>query len=86
MKDVTYDNIKSHKKPRFHPLFGKYIFGKTMGGVKLTFLSRLRVKLVASSKDIGKHHQNIPILMKELFNINKNLLPTILDDIFIKDY
>ena len=25
-KDVTYDNIKSHKKPGFHPLFRRYIF------------------------------------------------------------
>ena len=37
-KDVTYDNIKSHKKPAFHPLFRGYIFRKTTGGggVKLT--------------------------------------------------
>ena len=25
-KDVTYDNIKSRKKPGFHPLFRRYIF------------------------------------------------------------
>ena len=25
-KDVTYDNIKSHKKPGFHPLFSRYIY------------------------------------------------------------
>ena len=31
-KDVTYKNIKSHKKARFHPLFRGYIFGKTTGG------------------------------------------------------
>ena len=30
-KDVTYDNIKSHKKTGFHPLFSRYIFGKTTG-------------------------------------------------------
>ena len=38
-KDVTYDNIKSHKKPGFHPLFRRYIFRKsTKGGAggKLT--------------------------------------------------
>ena len=28
-KDVTYDNIQSHKKAGFHPLFRRYIFGKT---------------------------------------------------------
>ena len=33
-KDVTLtcDNIKSHKKPVFHPLFRRYIFQKTAGG------------------------------------------------------
>ena len=28
-KDVTYDNIKSHKKQGFHPLFRRCIFEKT---------------------------------------------------------
>ena len=28
-KDVTYDNIKSHKKSWFHPLCRRYVFGKT---------------------------------------------------------
>ena len=31
-KDVTYDNIKSHKKPGIQPLSRRYIFGKTTGG------------------------------------------------------
>ena len=31
-KDVTYDNIKSHKKPGFHPLFSRYIYRKTTRG------------------------------------------------------
>ena len=30
-KDVTYDNIKSHKKTELHPLSRRYIFGKTTG-------------------------------------------------------
>ena len=34
-KDVNYDNIKSHKKPGFHPLFRRNIFRKTTGEVKL---------------------------------------------------
>ena len=29
---MPYDNIKSHKKPGFHPLFGRYIFRETTGG------------------------------------------------------
>ena len=36
---MTYDNIKSDKKPGLHPLSRKDIFGKTTGwggGVKLT--------------------------------------------------
>ena len=77
---------KVTKKQGFTLSLENTFLEKPWGGVKLTFLSRLMVKLVASSKDIGKHHQSIPILMKELFNINKNLLPTTLDDIFIKDY
>ena len=28
---MTYDNIKSHKKPGFHPLFKRYIFRKITG-------------------------------------------------------
>ena len=31
-KDVTYDNIKSHKKSGTHPLSRRYIFGKAKGG------------------------------------------------------
>ena len=42
-KDVTNDNIKSHKKPGLHPFSEKHIFGKTPGGVKLT-PSLFRVK------------------------------------------
>ena len=26
---MPYDNIKTHKKPVFHPLFRRYIFWKT---------------------------------------------------------
>ena len=34
---MSYYNIKSHKKPAFHPLFRRYIFRKTAGEqVKLT--------------------------------------------------
>ena len=31
-KDVTYDNIKSHKKVAFRSPFRRYIFEKTAGG------------------------------------------------------
>ena len=31
-KNVTNDNIKSHKEPEFHPLFRRYNFGKTKRG------------------------------------------------------
>ena len=31
-KNVAYDNIKSHKKPGFHPPLQRYIFRKTTGG------------------------------------------------------
>ena len=35
MKDMTYDNIKNHKKIGFHPLFRIYIFGKTAAFLEL---------------------------------------------------
>ena len=35
-KDVTYDNIKSHKKVGSHPLFKRYIFRKTIVVLGLT--------------------------------------------------
>ena len=35
-KDVTNDNIKSHKKPGLHLFSIKYNLGKTIGRVKLT--------------------------------------------------
>ena len=31
-KDVTHDNIKSHKKPGLYPLSRRSSFGKTTGG------------------------------------------------------
>ena len=33
-KDGTYDDIKSHKKPGFHPLFRRSIFRKATGAIK----------------------------------------------------
>ena len=35
-KDVTYDNVKSHKKPGFHPLFKKDFLKNCRGWVKFT--------------------------------------------------
>ena len=32
-KDVSYDHIKSHKKPGFHLLFRRYIFRKAVLGL-----------------------------------------------------
>ena len=29
---MTYDEIKSHKKPGLHPFSGKHIFGRLRGG------------------------------------------------------
>ena len=34
-KDGTYDHIKRHKKPGFHPLFRRYIFRKATGGYQI---------------------------------------------------
>ena len=44
---MTYDNIKSHKEPGFHPLFRGYTFQKTTGaggGAQIDPPSRFRVK------------------------------------------
>ena len=35
-KDVTGDNVKSHKKLGLHPFSEKHISGKTAGGFNLT--------------------------------------------------
>ena len=43
-KDVTYDNIKCHKKLEFHPLCRRYIFRKTTGEGQIDSPSRFRVK------------------------------------------
>ena len=43
-KDVTYDNIQSHKKAGFHPLFRRYIFGKTAEVGQIDTPSCFRVK------------------------------------------
>ena len=31
-KNADYDNIKSHEKPGFHPVFRRFGFQKTTGG------------------------------------------------------
>ena len=42
---MPYDNIKSHKKTGFHPLFRGYIFQKTTVGGQIP-PSRFRVKKI----------------------------------------
>ena len=44
---MTYDNIKSHKKPELHPLFRRYIFRKTTAGqIDPPPPSRFKVKFI----------------------------------------
>ena len=45
-KDVTYDNIKSHKKPGLHLFSEKNIFGKTTGGGSNCPPSHFRVNCI----------------------------------------
>ena len=54
-QDVTYDNVKSHKEAWVHPLFRRYIFGKTSSNCKvevydlwLYFVFKLLKYLVSS--------------------------------------
>ena len=42
---MTYDNIKSHKKPGFDTLFKRYIFRKTTGGGSNFYYSE-KIKLL----------------------------------------
>ena len=72
-KDVTYDNIKSHKKARFHPLFRMYIFRKNTRGIRLnplpTFLG-LNIHFLPKPTLYDVSSQNSPlhkILFKYFF-------------------
>ena len=53
-KDVTYDNIKSHKKSGFRPLFRRYIFEKTTAGGQIYPPCRFRAKIVPFGLFISK--------------------------------
>ena len=61
--DVTYDNMKSHKKPGFHPLFKRYTFRKTTEVIRIF----LRVK----TEEIGKRNSEFffSSLNSEFFDI-----------------
>ena len=54
-KDVTHDNIKSHKNPGFYPLFRRYNFKKTTGGSQIDapLPCRFRVKQKIQTKIKG---------------------------------
>ena len=41
---MTFNDIKSHKKLELHPLYRKYVFGKTQGRGQYDPTSYLRVK------------------------------------------
>ena len=76
-KDLTYDNTKSHKKPGLHPLFRRYIFGKSTecwGSIDLPLLSLLRVKLrPVSSNDM--FNGKIYIYETCHMQVSKNAIP-----------
>ena len=63
-KYVTYVDIESHKKTRFHPHSTKHIFGKTTGGwgVKLLPPSLLPVFLGMKGLIFSLKSQGIPKL------------------------
>ena len=65
---MTYDNIKGHKKPGFHPLFKRYIFQKTTGVV--------RIFLCVTTEEIGKRNSEISfsLLNLEFFGIESVLM------------
>ena len=52
---MPYDNIKSHKRPGFYPLFRRYIFRKPTGcGGQIDAPSRFRAKGHNKTKHHGK--------------------------------
>ena len=50
-KYVTYDNIKSHKKQGFHPLFRRNIYRKVTEGVKVTLPAPIFLGLKYTKKN-----------------------------------
>ena len=68
---MTYDNIKSHKKPGFHPLFRRYIFRKnTEKGVQteLPPPSHFKVKHSGKWKVIPINNEKMKLIV---INIRK---------------
>ena len=76
-KDVPYDNIKSHRKPGFHPFFRRYIFWEITGGgqfdssppppsshfsVKNVFLIKKRQRDKETDREIKKQSKKNNIL------------------------
>ena len=64
-KDMTYDNIKSHQKPGFHPLFRRNIFRKTTKGGGRSkidpFPSRLRVNVPPSQDNLKTNLDDLDV-------------------------
>ena len=69
---VPYDNIKSHKKSEFHPLFRRYIFQKTTGGdqIKLTPSPRPPIPAVLGLKKICKNYSKFVRLPGKIISFN----------------
>ena len=65
-KDVTYDNIKSHKKPGFRPLFRSYIFQKPTGGWREVG-SALEVVLGLTTALLGPVNGPFPLNLTKQF-------------------
>ena len=81
---MTYDNIKSHKKPRFDPLFRRYIFWKTTEEGQ-TYLSpnppsRFRVNTIKLNFQIAFSLWWPPLSIKIKWRtVNTNIFSRLLD-------
>ena len=76
---MTYDNVKSYKKPAFQPLFRRYIFRKTTGGVVLglnQFCCNALLRRPINLFEKDSHQHNLSSGCLQLYQQNcLNILP-----------
>ena len=70
-EDVPYDNIKSHKKTGFQPLFRRYIFRKTTGGVNWTPATPGILGLIKQANQKSTIFAPVGIFWKKAFSLKQ---------------
>ena len=59
---MNYDDIKSHKKPLFQPLFRRYILRKSTGGEGHFSGKEKEMKLICHKSPAIKHAFNLILI------------------------